>query len=144
MKSIITVLASFMVLTLSAQRPVEIDDAQKVPETKAVVEVDGGHKVEIKTSAICDMCKETLEYDLAFEKGVKEAVLNLDDKVLSITYNPKRTDPKKLRERITKVGYHADWMERDSTAYKKLPFCCKDGSHGTPVPQVPTKRKGNN
>lgn len=112
--------------------------AQKTP-----VEVADGYKIEIKTSAICEMCKETLEYDLAFEKGVKEAVLNLDDKVLSITYNPKRTDPDKLRERITKVGYHADWIERDIESYKKLPFCCKDGSHGTPVPQVPTKKIDN-
>ncbi len=144
MKLIIIVLASFMVLSLNAQRPVEVGGAQKVEETKAVVEVEDGYKIDIQTSAICEMCKETLEYDLAFEKGVKEAVLNLDNKVLSITYNPKRTDPKKLRERITKVGYHADWMERDSTAYSKLAFCCKDGSHGTPVPQVPIKRKGNN
>ena len=43
---------------------------------KAPVKVDEGYQVEIKTSAICDMCKETLEYDLAFEKGVKEAILN--------------------------------------------------------------------
>lgn len=110
---------------------------------KAPVKVDGGYKVEIKTSAICDMCKETLEYDLTFEKGVKEAVLNLDDKVMSIVYNPKKTDVEKLRNRITKVGYHADWMARDSVAYEKLPFCCKDGSHGTPVPQVPLKKDNN-
>lgn len=104
------------------------------------VEVDGGYKIEIKTSAICEMCKEALEYDLAFEKGVKEATLNLDDKVMSIVYNPKRTTPDKLRTRITKVGYHADWMARDSVAYEKRPFCCKDGAHGTPIPQLPTKK----
>ncbi|MEM7297389.1 MAG: cation transporter, partial [Bacteroidota bacterium] len=112
--------------------------AQKEP-----IKVDNGFKVEIQTSAICTMCKEALEYDLAFEKGVKEATLSLDDKVMTIVYNPKKTDPDKLRNRITKVGYHADWLERDESAYKKLPFCCKDGSHGTPVPQVPTKKKSD-
>lgn len=112
--------------------------AQKQPITVA-----DGNRIEIQTSAICEMCKEALEYDLAFEKGVKEATLNLDDKVFTVIYNPKKTDPDKLRERITKVGYHADWQERDSTAYKKLPFCCRDGSHGTPVPQVPTKKADN-
>lgn len=115
-----------------------IAEAQKQP-----IPVADGNKIEIQTSAICEMCKEALEYDLAFEKGVKEATLNLDDKVFTVIYNPKKTDPDKLRERITKVGYHADWQERDSTAYKKLPFCCRDGSHGTPVPQVPTKKVDN-
>lgn len=109
--------------------------AQKTP-----VAVASGNKVVIQTSAICEMCKEALEYDLAFEKGVKDATLNLDDKIFSIVYNPKKTNPDKLRERITKVGYHADWLERDSVAYKKLPFCCRDGSHGTPIPQIPTKK----
>ena len=87
------------------------------------------------------MCQYTLEKDLAFEKGVKEAVLNLDDKVMTILYNPKKTDPETLRRRITMVGYHADTLTRNSTAYDKLPMCCKDGSHGTPIPQVPLAPK---
>lgn len=99
-----------------------------------------GYKVEIQTSAICDMCKYTLEKDLAFEKGVKKATLDLETKVMTIVYNEKKTSPEKLRNRINKVGYHADWMPRDATAYEKLPMCCQDGSHGTAIPQVPTKK----
>ena len=109
---------------------------------KAPVEVENGYKIEIQTSAICEMCQYTLEKDLAFEKGVKEAMLNLDDKVMTILYNPKKTDAQTLRERITKVGYHADTLARDPISYGKLPMCCKDGSHGTPIPQLPLK-KGN-
>jgi len=107
------------------------------------VELKNGYKIDIRTSGICEMCKETLEYDLAFEKGVKEAVFNLDNKVITIIYNPKRTNPDRLRKRITKIGYHADWLARDSAAYHKLPLCCKDGSHGTSIPQVPLRNKGN-
>lgn len=116
-----------------------ISIAQKEP-----VKVDNGYKVEIKTSAICEMCQYTLEKDLAFEKGVKEATLNLDDKVMTITYNPKKTDAQTLRERITMVGYHADTLARNPIAYDKLPMCCKDGSHGTPIPQMPLKGKDGN
>ncbi|WP_436516886.1 heavy-metal-associated domain-containing protein [Ekhidna sp. To15] len=111
---------------------------------KEPVEVDDGFKVEIKTSAICEMCQYALEKDLAFEKGVKEATLNLDDKVMSITYNPKKTDAQTLRERITMVGYHADTLARNPISYDKLPMCCKDGAHGTPIPQVPLKGEGDN
>ncbi|MEM6522331.1 MAG: heavy metal-associated domain-containing protein [Bacteroidota bacterium] len=97
--------------------------AQKEP-----IKVAGGHKVEIKTSAVCSMCKEAIEYDLAFEKGVKSAVLDVPSKVVTVVYNPKKTDADKIRKRITKVGYHADSFQRDSVAYEKLPFCCKDGA----------------
>jgi len=42
--------------------------------------------VEIQTSAICGQCKERLEHDLAFEKGVKSVELNDETKVLTIQY----------------------------------------------------------
>ena len=115
MKKILTLLAMIVAIQVSAQ--------------EEPVKVAGGNQVKIQTSAICGMCKETLEYDLAFEKGVKEAILNLDDKVMTIVYNPKKTDLEKLRTRITKVGYNADDLKRDPEAYEKLPLCCKDGAH---------------
>ena len=126
-----------IVLSIMASITMLISVAQKEP-----VEVKDGYKIEIKTSGICEMCQYTLEKDMAFEKGVKEASFNLDDKVLTILYNPKKTDAQALRERVTKVGYHADTLARDPIAYDKLPMCCKDGSHGTPIPQVPLKPKG--
>jgi len=94
------------------------------------IKVKKGYKVDIKTSAICEMCKEAIEYDLTFEKGVKNAILNLDNKVVSVVYNPDKTNPQTIRERITRVGYHADTLKRDPEAYNNLPFCCKDGGHG--------------
>lgn len=86
-------------------------------------------KVEIKTSAICGMCKNTIERDLAFEKGVKTADLDLETKVITVEFNAKKTDADKIRKRITKVGYNADKMKRDQKAYDALDPCCKDGAH---------------
>ena len=86
--------------------------------------------IQIKTSAICEMCKYTIEKDMAFEKGVKSADLNLENKVLTVVYSPKKTDADKIRKRITMVGYNADEYTRDPEAYKNLPACCKDGAHG--------------
>lgn len=128
-----------IVLSIIASISMLISVAQKEP-----VEVDGGFKVEIKTSGICEMCQYTLEKDMAFEKGVKEASFNLDDKVMTVVYNPKKTDAQTIRTRITMVGYHADTLARDPMTYEKLPMCCKDGSHGTPIPQVPLKPKDDN
>ncbi|WP_339880942.1 MerP protein [uncultured Algoriphagus sp.] len=85
--------------------------------------------IGIKTSAICEMCKETLEKDLTFEKAVKSVNLDLETKVLNIAYLDSKTDPDKLRKRITMVGYNADSLKRDPKAYANLEECCKDGAH---------------
>jgi mercuric ion binding protein len=86
-------------------------------------------KVQIKTSAICGMCKNTIERDMAFEKGVKTADLDLETMVLTVEYNSKKTDADKIRKRISEVGYNADSVKRDQKAYDALDPCCKDGAH---------------
>ncbi|MEM9324259.1 MAG: heavy metal-associated domain-containing protein [Bacteroidota bacterium] len=100
---------------------------------KAPIEIAGGYQVEIMTSAICELCKETIERELTFTKGVKESDLNVESRVVTVKYNPKKTSPKEIRRHIAGVGYHADNVDRDATAYEKLPFCCKDGSHGREI-----------
>jgi copper chaperone CopZ len=84
-------------------------------------------EVKIKTSAICEMCKETIEKGLAFEKGVKRSVLDVDSKYVTVTYNPEKTDESKIRKAITKLGYDADDQLADPKAYSKLDACCKKG-----------------
>ena len=87
--------------------------------------------IDIKTSAICEMCQYAIEHELTYTKGVKSANLDLDTKKVTIEYNENKTSPEELRKVIALVGYHADNIKRDSTAYENLPNCCKDGAHGT-------------
>ncbi len=89
----------------------------------------GGEKeAKFKTSAICEMCKERIEKNLALSKGVKDAVLNLDDKVVTIKYNTKKTSEAKLKKIIIETGYDADEQIADDKAHEKLPSCCKKSS----------------
>jgi len=81
--------------------------------------------LKIKTSAVCDMCKDRIEKGLAFEKGVKKADLDVKTKIVTITYNPAKTTPDDLRKAISKLGYDADNVPADKVAYSKLPACCK-------------------
>lgn len=81
--------------------------------------------IKIKTSAVCDMCKDRIEQGMAFEKGVKNVVLDVDTKIATITYNPSKTTPDDLRKAISKLGYDADNVAADKSAYDKLPACCK-------------------
>jgi periplasmic mercuric ion binding protein len=81
--------------------------------------------IAIKTSAQCNMCKDRLESGLAYEKGVKDVVLDVETKILTVKYNPKTTTPEELRKKISKIGYDADDVPADAKAYEKLPACCK-------------------
>ena len=81
--------------------------------------------VKVKTSAICEMCKERLERNVGLAKGVKEATLDLDTKVMTVTYNGKKTDATAIKSVIIKTGYDADAQEGDQKAHDKLPKCCR-------------------
>ncbi len=83
----------------------------------------------IKTSAVCEKCKERIEHDLNFEKGVKSSTLDVDTKVVTIIFNPQKTNINKLRKAVTLIGYDADDMLADAKAYKKLHDCCKKDAH---------------
>lgn len=83
--------------------------------------------IEIKTSAVCGMCKERLEKEIGFTKGVKKATLNKDTKVFTVYYNPKKTNPEIIKQKIAKTGYDADEVKADEKSHDKLPDCCKKG-----------------
>lgn len=86
---------------------------------------DGTATIQIKTSAVCEMCKETIEKAMSYEKGVKQFNLDVDSKILTITYYTKRTSPDKIRAAVTKAGYDADERMADPKAYEHLDACCK-------------------
>lgn len=85
-------------------------------------------KVEIQTSAICGMCKDRLEKNLAFEKGVKSVSLDDETKIITIEYKRGKNDKEKLKKAISKIGYDADDVPADEKAYERLPDCCKKGN----------------
>ena len=86
-------------------------------------------KVEIKTSAVCNMCKATIEKALKKEEGVLKARLNVSTKMVAVTYDPAKTNPEKIKKAITLSGYDAGAMPADTAAYSKLHDCCKKDAH---------------
>ena len=85
--------------------------------------------VVVKTSALCEQCKERIEHDLSFEKGVRSGKMNLDTKAVTVIYNPQKTSPEKIRMAITKIGYDADSLKADEKAFMRLPDCCRSPEH---------------
>ena len=51
--------------------------------------------------------------------------LDLDTKIITVSYNPDKVNVEKIKTSISKAGYSADEVKADKKAYNKLPSCCK-------------------
>lgn len=88
-------------------------------------------KAVIKTNIYCDHCKacetcgKTFQAEMLKIKGVK--MYELDEEAMTITvyYNTQKTNLENIRMAISKLGYDADEVKADVTAYDKLDGCCK-------------------
>ena len=85
--------------------------------------------IEIQTSAVCEMCKETIEKQLAFTKGVTAADLNLETFAVTVSFKSNKTTIDDIRAAINKVGYDADDSPATKEGYDNLHDCCKKDSH---------------
>jgi copper chaperone CopZ len=85
-------------------------------------------EVQIQTSAVCGDCEERIEGNMAYEKGVKKVELNNDTKIVTIGFDPRKTNADNLRTAISKLGYDADNVPADKEAHDKLPACCQKGN----------------
>ena len=86
-------------------------------------------EVKIKTSAVCEMCKERIEEEMSTIEGVSSSNLDVDTKILTVNFNPAKITADDIRKAITKIGYDADDMAASKKAYNKLPKCCKKDGH---------------
>lgn len=66
---------------------------------------------------------------MAFEKGVKSVVLDLETKELTVTFKRGKNTKENLKKAVTKIGYDADDLVADQKAYDNLPTCCKRTRH---------------
>ena len=97
--------------------------------TNAAFAQKGVETVKIQTSAVCEMCKETIETQLAFTKGVTAAELDLETFVVAVSYRTKKTTIEELRKSINAVGYDSDESKPSKEHYEKLHHCCRKDSH---------------
>lgn len=84
-------------------------------------------KVTIKTSAVGEMCKVTIEKALYALDGVEKAELDLVTKKVKVKYDAEMVDAATLRQAISAAGYDADDIPARPQAKDALPKCCKKG-----------------
>lgn len=93
--------------------------------------VSGCSTAETRTARInvptaqCMMCANKIEEALKKVDGVSEAAVDMDVKVVNVTYDATRTSVASLEKAIAGAGYQANQAVADSTVYANLPDCCK-------------------
>jgi copper chaperone CopZ len=85
--------------------------------------------VTILTSSVCDDCKERIEKELNYTKGVIYSELDVATKQVTIKYKTKIVTEQQLKEVISNMGYDAGDLKRNEAAFNNLPKCCQSEGH---------------
>lgn len=67
--------------------------------------------VTFKVSMHCRNCVNKIQENIAFEKGVKDLKISLENKTVTITYIPTKTTPEALEAAIRKLGYSVELVD---------------------------------
>ncbi len=84
----------------------------------SIASADGLKELKIKTSASSSSAKDKIESITILLKGVEESNLNLDDKILTVMYNPELMSPDMLVYTINNLGFKAEIQEDEKAKDK--------------------------
>lgn len=84
-------------------------------------------ELNIQTSAECGECEKRIEEALNYTKGIVYAELDLSTMKLHVKFKTKQITLEQIKLKIASLGYQADEIPADKTAFDALPACCKPG-----------------
>ena len=88
-----------MALFLGNAFPEMAQEKQKKKETPK------NAKVTFAVNMYCENCQKKIEKNIAWEKGVKDLRVDLEQKTVYILYNPGKTTESNLQKAIEKLGF---------------------------------------
>ena len=115
MKTVKIIIVAFLAIALGANSYAQSNSASKVAATKTET---------LKVSGNCDMCKGRIEKAAKLD-GVSKAEWDTKSKVLSVTYDPAKTNIDQIGKKVAAVGHDNEKVKADDKAYSTLPGCCK-------------------
>ncbi|HMI79180.1 MAG TPA: heavy-metal-associated domain-containing protein [Ferruginibacter sp.] len=98
-------------------------------------------KAVIKTPTVqCDKCKDRIEFFIAREYGLSSVKVNIKQKTTTVTWLNDRTTLENIKVAIANLGFDADDIEAEESAYKRLPKECKLHNERLSSPPSPVKQ----
>jgi mercuric ion binding protein len=71
----------------------------------------------------CELCKARIE-NAVKEEGASAASWDTKTKMLTVTYDPLKTNKDKLSKKLASVGHDTESYKAPDDVYDKLPACC--------------------
>jgi copper chaperone CopZ len=71
----------------------------------------------------CGMCKDRIEKAVKTE-GAASASWDVKTKMLTVSYNPSKTNVEALDKKLAAVGHDTEKFKADDKVYEALPGCC--------------------
>jgi copper chaperone CopZ len=71
----------------------------------------------------CEMCKARIEKTVKAD-GVTSAAWDLKTQMLTVTYDPAKTNKDELSKKLAAVGHDTEKYKAPDDVYAKLPGCC--------------------
>jgi len=133
MKKIIVIL-TLVIFGLTSMAQHQCGAAAAKSTDGPVLEVKGATTVVIQTNAYSSKSNELFKETLPFIKGVKDFKYDEGNYKVAVAYDPKKTNPDVIREKIAKMGFNADQVKADEQARAKLPAECKTMPRGCSKP----------
>ncbi len=113
MKTKSIILSVFMLLSITAVSAQSKKDSNK-------------EKVVFDVYMDCQSCKNKIEKNIPFEKGVKNLDMDLEQQTVAVTYDNRKTDVETLQSAFKKLGYEAKVPQSACCSDKKPEGCSKD------------------
>lgn len=78
----------------------------------------------VHTNRVCEKCKYNLGRNIVFEKGVRDVVVDVKKKLITIKYDSSKTNLANLKKYIASIGFDADELKADIYKRERLRDCC--------------------
>jgi len=115
MKTVKIIIVALLAIALGSNSFAQTSKAAKETSTKTET---------LKVSGNCDMCKARIEKAARFD-GVSKAEWDTKSKILSVTYDPAKTNIDQIGKKVAAVGHDNEKAKADDKVYSTLPACCQ-------------------
>ncbi len=80
---------------------------------------------EFKVSTECHVCKDNIEAEVNYLKGVVYVNVKYEEKVMKVKYNTKKTDEMTIKKAVAAMGYDCGDVKATSKAKNNLGHVCE-------------------
>jgi periplasmic mercuric ion binding protein len=116
MKTLKVFLALLIAVILGLNTSAQTQEQKKMNSTTAKTET-------FKVWGACGMCKTRIENAVKTE-GATSADWDLKTKMLTVTFDPKKTNIDAFGKKLASVGHDTEKYKAPDDVYTKLPACC--------------------